>query len=513
VNSISIESLPGLTDQADRPSQLDSTWWRIAAAWILIAGALLRFYALELKPLHHDEGVNGFFLVNLIRSAAGYRYDPANYHGPSLYYFARASVAMFGLTTFAIRFVPALFGTLTVALVLSWRARLGAIGSLAAAALIALSPGAVYMSRYFIHEALLVCFTVAFLVAAVRYIERRRTSDLLLAAVSAALMFATKETALISAAVMATAGAGTWLLTRRHRAERDWGAIIGWATTPSTLVAVSLSMAVFTAVNVLLFTSFLTHPGGIADALRSFALWTRTGTGAHLHPWSSYLSWLIQEEAVLLSLGLIGAGVALYRRRSGFDVFAALWAIGILAAYSIIPYKTPWLTLNLIVPLAVAAGAGVDRMYVRGARGSRWALPVVAIAAAGVTSSQAVNLNFVHYDDPRYPYVYVHTNRDLLRLVSRVDEIAAKYARATGARLHVTVMSPHQFPLSWYLRFYNVAYYDHPVHSTDRVLIGSELQESDLEAMYGQTYRRTDAYDLRPGVRLVLYERVEPAGH
>jgi len=38
-------------------------------------------------PLHHDEGVNGNFLVRLVREGA-YNYDPANYHGPTLYYFA-----------------------------------------------------------------------------------------------------------------------------------------------------------------------------------------------------------------------------------------------------------------------------------------------------------------------------------------------------------------------------------------------------------------------------------------
>ena len=35
--------------------------------------------------MHHDEGVNGFFLTNLVRNAE-YKYDPSNYHGPTLYY-------------------------------------------------------------------------------------------------------------------------------------------------------------------------------------------------------------------------------------------------------------------------------------------------------------------------------------------------------------------------------------------------------------------------------------------
>jgi uncharacterized protein (TIGR03663 family) len=494
-----------------RGSELDSIWWRIAAAWILIVAVLLRFYALEMKPLHHDEGVNGFFLLNLIRSSADYRYDPANYHGPSLYYFARASVAVFGLTTFAIRFVPALFGSLTVALVLCWRTQLGAIGSLIAAGLIALSPGAIYVSRYFIHEALLVCFTVGFLVAAIRYVDRGQTRDLLLAAASAALMFATKETALITAAVIATACAAAWLQLHRSRRQQVVREIVSLASRRSTLVAVCGAIGLFLVINVLLFTSFLHHPEGMMDALRSFALWARTGTAAHVHPWFSYLSWLLQEEASVLALGAIGASLALFQRRDAFGVFAAIWALGMVTAYSFIPYKTPWLTLNLLVPLAIVGGYGVDRLYVESRGAPRRAMFAVAVIVVAVMSVQAVKLNFVHYDDPRYPYVYVATKRDLLRLVRQVDEVAADQVRATGRRLHITVMSPQQFPLSWYLRFYDVAYYKQTVYSTDRLLIGSELQESDLDAIYGHTYRRIDHYDLRPGVRLVLYERIEGA--
>ena len=37
-------------------------------------------------------------------------------------------------------------------------------------------------------------------------------------------------------------------------------------------------------------------------------------------------------------------------------MFAALWSIGEIAAYSLIPYKTPWLMLNMTAPLALAAG-------------------------------------------------------------------------------------------------------------------------------------------------------------
>ena len=68
--------------------------------------------------MHHDEGVNGFFLTNLLRNPdTGYRYDPTNYHGPTLYYLTLPVVKLFGLSTFAVRLLTAAFGVGVVWLV------------------------------------------------------------------------------------------------------------------------------------------------------------------------------------------------------------------------------------------------------------------------------------------------------------------------------------------------------------------------------------------------------------
>src|SRR5215469_7093942 len=61
--------------------------WQAACLLILVAAAVLRLYHLSLKPLHHDEGVNAYFLGRLFRQGM-YHYNPANFHGPTLYYFS-----------------------------------------------------------------------------------------------------------------------------------------------------------------------------------------------------------------------------------------------------------------------------------------------------------------------------------------------------------------------------------------------------------------------------------------
>ena len=79
------------------------------------------------KVFHHDEGVNGNFMVSLFRNGY-YHYDPANYHGPTLYYAAllTTSIASFfagkaGLNDFTLRIVTVIFGMGVVWLLLGMK--------------------------------------------------------------------------------------------------------------------------------------------------------------------------------------------------------------------------------------------------------------------------------------------------------------------------------------------------------------------------------------------------------
>src|SRR6185369_7189555 len=206
-------------------AQVSERTWRIAAICIFLVAAVLRLYDLTLVPLHHDEGVNGNFLVTLVREGH-YHYDPANYHGPTLYYiaaiipwvfkilFGTAARETYGLNTVAIRLVPAVFALGTIALIFSLRRYLGTVAVLAAALLIAISPGAVYLSRYFIHETLFVFFTIGIVVTGLKFYQSRNPVYLLIASASAAMLFATKETAMISAGVLILALVSTLIYRR-----------------------------------------------------------------------------------------------------------------------------------------------------------------------------------------------------------------------------------------------------------------------------------------------------------
>jgi uncharacterized protein (TIGR03663 family) len=582
----------------------DSTY-RLLGCAILIAGAILRLFYLTLVPLHHDEGVNGNFLVTLVREGK-YVYDPQNYHGPTLYFFSSLIPWLarffggvqardaYGLTTFNIRLVTALFGIATIWLALMLRKRLGSIGALSAAVLIGISPGAIYLSRYFIHETLFVFFTLGIVVAALKYYDTANSVYMILAAISAGLMVATKETWIINGPVLLIALATTQLyfLARKKLGNRDsdeqmspqemspprsWIAnitLIAFAmfialtilfvasfneyknsiwiwigvvcligatlyfvllpgrsdagSPPSELATdsvfarfggpiplatvVLVALAIFILVNVLFYSSFFTnYPKGVSDALKTLNLW-RQRTHEHEHPWFQYAYWLMWEEGILVVLSGLGALIALWRANSRLALFLALWSFGLLAAYSLVGYKTPWISLNFVVPMALTAGYTLQFAYDKLREFHAVALaPVMAVVIITVCGYQLYQLNFVHYDDDQLPYVYAHTKRQMLTMIDRIESIAQK--NGTGTDTGVAIVSPDYWPLPWYFRNYKkVGYYQQIVPTNEAIIIASKAQEDQL-TQYSDRYDVIDsgadegAYPLRPGVDLLLLVR------
>ncbi|HEU4388952.1 MAG TPA: flippase activity-associated protein Agl23 [Blastocatellia bacterium] len=501
---------------------LKRNWqWLAASSAIALIAVVVRLYDLDLKPLHQDEGVNGYFLTRL-HNRGIYKYDPANFHGPTLYYAAAVSSYFFGLTTTAIRLVPALFGAGTVMLLLFLSRRVGAFGSLAAALLVAVSPGAVYISRYFIHESLFVFAGIAALVAALHYYDSGRPIYAMLGFAAFGVMCATKETFTIAIGVFVIAVALTpvYLSLRNRLGDSS-------RQPPNTCLnrtierlggggrialALAGSLGVFVMVAALFFSSFFTNPAWSGDVFKSLRFWTHAAATDHSHQYYTYLWWLIQEELPILVFGLAGAGLILWSARTRFAVFMVLFTLGLITAYSIIPYKTPWLTLSMIVPLAIMGGYGVNLLRERlSAPLIRGALLVLILIAVATSVYEMIVLNFVRYDDDRYPYVYAHTHRDINRLL---DEVARINRDAGSADEPIAITSVEYWPLPWYFRSYSkVGYYSKVTPVREPMVVCSEDQEAELQATLGGEYQRIDSYILRPGLKLVLYAQRSSLEH
>jgi uncharacterized protein (TIGR03663 family) len=382
-------------------------------------------------------------------------------------------------------------------------------------------------------------------------------------ALSAALLFATKETAMISAAVLVIAlvltrvyrslwerslGGGRGRRKKKSRGysggaedTRDFFERVGGPTTLAIWLVVAF--VIFMAVNVLFYSSFFTnYPQGVYDSLKTFQFWTKTGKEAHVHPFVTYIWWLLLQESPLLILGAIGGTLVVLKPAKSFALFSALWAFGLIAAYSLIAYKTPWLTLNFIVPLALASGVAVEWLYEElgkweASKRTRWyVLAGILLVATGpmpgvvrafdqkeihwktfIPGYQTIDLNFINYDNDNryYVYVYAHTRRETLKLFAEINQLAQRTHQ--GTETGITIVSPEYWPFPWYLRDYKrVGYFGHMSPSTEPIIIARQDQAAEVQATFGDRYQQIQSgfntagsFPLRPGVDLLLYTRRE----
>ena len=441
-------------------------WRGVFVAAVLLAAAL-RFPDLASRPMHADEAVHADKFGTLLEGG-GYAYDPAEYHGPTLYYLTLPSAWLLGARRYleidevTLRAVPALLGVVLVAAHLKAGAFLGAAGAAVAALLAAISPAMVFYSRYYIHETPLVLFSFGTLLAASRYLRRPAIAPALLTGACVGLMHATKETAPLALGSMLLALALTLVVDRRR----------GQTAPPIRSVvrgrdaAVALLAAVLVAS--LLFSSFLSHPRGVVDSLRAYEIYAnRAGAASwHFHSWEYYLRLLLLfpargtplwTEGLIVALAGVGCAAGWSARgASGADSralrYLGFYTLLMLVSYSTIPYKTPWCLLGFLHGMILLAGAGAVALVqvVRGVA-MKSLVCVVLVAAASHLGWQAFSGSFRFASDPRNPYVYAHTGTDVFEIAGHLKDLAR--AHPDGSSMGVQVVSRENlWPLPWYLR-------------------------------------------------------------
>lgn len=501
---------------------------RIAIAAVLTIAAIAlatRLVALDARPMHGDEANQAHKTGVLIEDGV-YEYDPHEHHGPSLYYLALVSASVRGESTFAdtkdatYRIVPVLFSIAAIVLLLLIRDGLGNGAIVWAALFAAVSPATVFYSRYYIQETLLVCFTFALIAFGWRFTRTGHWGWAVATGASVGLMHATKETCVIAFAAMVGAGIVTVAIERWRDSSPTKPAQPRWN------LALPLAVLAAVAVSVTLFSSFFTHPRGVIDSVLTYASYLGRAVASdaqpggaewHDHPWHYYLALLgytkkpfgpVWSEGLILGLAAIGVLASLIRRdASPLARFLAFYTLLTIAAYSVIPYKTPWNALSMLQGCTLLAGYGAAALI---QAGRFWPVRVViaAILIAGTwqLGQQAYRANDDFNADPRNPYVYAHTSTAAIRAADRVQELAQVHP--DGEKLLVRVVLPQAdyWPLPYYLRGnVNVGYWSQIPEAVDApIIITSPVFQGIITERFQGDYELSH-FSLRPGVILLMY--------
>jgi predicted membrane-bound mannosyltransferase len=193
---------------------------------VILLGAVLRFWGLGDKPLHHDESLHAYFSLQLMHNIENwiscfnpnnscYHYDPL-LHGPFQFHFIALvykisqilGAADNGVNTTTVRILAATLGTVIISLPYFLRDYLGKWGAWLACFLLAVSPSMVYFSRFAREDIYMACFTLLLVVSVARYVRGRQMRWLILASLAFSLSYATKEATFLTVAVFGSFLAG-----------------------------------------------------------------------------------------------------------------------------------------------------------------------------------------------------------------------------------------------------------------------------------------------------------------
>lgn len=470
-------------------------------AIVLLASAL-RFYALDDRVFHHDEGVHGYLSYKLLKDGA-YHYDPT-YHGPFLYYTTAAIFKLFGDSNFTARLLPAVAGVLLVALIYALRDQLGETGALLTAAMIAISPSFLYYSRFLRNDTYIALFSLVFVISAVKYIKYRsdwrRLIYVCTGAVAGALAICTKENAYIIAGIFLPFVLG-YLIARK---EMDI----------STAIDASLFALIFFTIFALVYTNFLTNPSALAsvvpDAINHWVEMHRIKRiGGH---WSFYLPILVRYELLITLFALIG-GIHYLKKRNMFMIFLLYWGLSSLIAYSYLQEKVPWLVLHILLPFVLIAGAYLGELLPSLSQRPENVEAVMVLAivlSAGLFIQQSIFINYCEntasdeitvHGIPVHGLIYVQTTSEVLDVVDFVDQ---RIHDDPNASILVAAPENDYWPLPWYMRNYKGCGYLNkvPEHSDADIVIIPESERHNITLDWRYSKRE---FTLRPGYEMVIY--------
>jgi uncharacterized protein (TIGR03663 family) len=480
--------------------------------WAIMGfAAFLRFLLLGIKPPHFDEGINGWFVDQVIHNGF-YRYDPTNYHGPLHFYVLLLFESLFGRNLWALRLPVVLVSIGCVWLTLKFEPLVGRNVTRIAALAMAISPGFVFYGRYAIHEVWLQLFSTMFILGLLGLWRLGRLNYLWYAGVGLTGMILTKETyaihfacAVLAIPVLAVSNALSRVPDAKP-AKQSWS----WIDLLMVLLVGAAAVIFF-------YSGTFFNWNGVKGLYLAFKAWTETGAAGHGHekPWDYFLKLMgplpdvggndspLQRlkngraDAFGYELPML-AGLILCAFCQKFKNlslrYLAIYGAGSFVAYSYVKYKTPWCIISFGWPFLFVFGSLILLVRPKHLRVAYRAIAVLLCFSLG----SSIWLNYFRCSSPDEPYAYVQTYNDIFKLTKPLLKLARRdpvYYHLTGHLIRSSV-----YPLPWMLGdFDRVGYYEGgnmPANLDGDFLLVQQDKIKDVESKLKGSYY-TDTLTIR----------------
>jgi len=373
----------------------------LAVVGVVLVALLLRLVTLGERTAHWDEGRVGWWILEFVRTGS-YEYD-AIIHGPFYHHVNRVLFGLFGNTDAAMRLAPAVLGGLLPVSALGLRHRLRDSETLLVAAFLAVTPIALYYSRFMRGDPIVAFSMFAAFVLFVRVVDFGSKPAFFGGIALVAVAFTAKENAILY--LVTWLGAAVLLLDHRLFVAadegEDWTDVAGghlrrvggglrrWWPFLVVGLAEFLFVVVWfyapragdpTAVGL---NNVAANPSILPEVLREATVgsWTEfysswVGGGHQDHAYLPYLGDFVRTLAygapVVCLLAVVGFVADRYAEDGPSDLvsFAAYWGFVSVLGYPIVTdIMAPWATLNAAVPLVIPAAVG-GALLVRWGRGA-----------------------------------------------------------------------------------------------------------------------------------------------
>ena len=468
--------------------------------WLILAlAAFLRFFLLGIKPAHFDEGINGWFVDQVMKNGF-YRYDPTNYHGPLHFYVLLLFESLFGRNVWALRLPVVLVSMGCVWLALKFEPLVGRNVSRIAALAMAVSPGFVFYGRYAIHEVWLQFFSMMFILGLLGLWRRGTLTYLWSAGAGLSGMILTKETYAIHVACAILAIPTLAISNALNRLPDAKPAKQTWSWIDLAMVVIVGGFAI-----VFFYSGTFFNWDGVKGLYLAFKAWTETGAAGHGHEkaWDYWLkvmgpSWetggnnFTGYELPMLA-GLILCLWCQKFKNLGLR-YLAIYGVGSLIAYSYVKYKTPWCIISFGWPFLYVLGGWVLLVRAKNLRRVHVTIGVLLCLSLG----RSIWLNYFRCSSPTEPYAYVQTYNDMFKLTKPLLTMAKR----DPSNYHLTghLIRSSVYPLPWVLGdFDRVGYYEGgnmPPNVDGDFLLVQQDKIKDVESKLKGTYY-TDMLTLR----------------